>query len=248
MNKYICIMKTEMTPRQFIEQYTEYFGDAAPLPIAIIYTDSPLGELRQIPGCMFKQIHRAYKGEAVTFSAENLACGGGRFYSGFTSAPKGVFNFVSLCEKYKVSPEIAEQSIRMIDVHPAVKPYLNFIRVDCLDTFDGIEGVIFLVTPEVMSGLFVWANFDSTDINAVQSPFGSGCSSTITSLVNENKRRGKHCFIGMFDVSARPYFRPTILSFSIPLSRFREMCATLSQCCVSGAPAWLKVRKRINHS
>lgn len=241
-------MKTEMTPRQFIEQYTEYFGDAAPLPIAIIYTDSPLGELRQIPGCMFKQIHRAYKGEAVTFSAENLACGGGRFYSGFTSAPKGVFNFVSLCEKYKVSPEIAEQSIRMIDVHPAVKPYLNFIRVDCLDTFDGIEGVIFLVTPEVMSGLFVWANFDSTDINAVQSPFGSGCSSTITSLVNENKRRGKHCFIGMFDVSARPYFRPTILSFSIPLSRFREMCATLSQCCVSGAPAWLKVRKRINHN
>lgn len=239
-------METEITPKQFIEQYSEYFGDAAPLPIAVIYTDSPLGELRQISGCMFKQIHRAGIGETVTFSADNLACGGGRFYSGFAPAPKGVFNFVSLCEKYKATPEIAEQSIRMIDVQPAVKPYLNFVRVDCLDTFDGIEGVIFFVTPDVMSGLFVWANFDSTDINAVQSPFGSGCSSTITTLVNENRRGGKHCFIGMFDVSARPYFRPNILSFSIPLSRFREMCVTLSQCCVSGAPAWLKVRKRIN--
>lgn len=241
-------MKTEMTPKQFIKQYIACFGDAAPLPIAINYTDSPLGELRQIPGCMFKQIHRAYKGETVTFSAANLACGGGRFYSGFASTPKGVFNFVSLCEKYKASPQIAELSIREIDVHPATKPYLNFIRVDHLDTFDDIEGVMFLVTPDVMSGLFVWANFDSTDINAVQSPFGSGCSSTITTLVNENRRGGKHCFIGMFDVSARPYLRPNILSFSIPLSRFMEMCATLSQCCVSGAPAWLKVRKRINHS
>lgn len=240
-------MKTEILPRQFVEQYTEYFGDAAPLPIAVIYTDSPLGVLRQIPGCMFKQIHRVCKGETVTFCADNLVCGGGRFYSGFAPAPKGVFNFVSLCEKYKASPEVAEQSIRMIDVQAATKPYLNFIRIDRLDSFDGIEGVIFFVTPDVMSGLFVWANFDSVDINAVQSPFGSGCSSTITTLVNENRRGGKHCFIGMFDISARPYFRQNILSFSIPLSRFREMCATLSQCCVSGAPAWLKVRKRINH-
>lgn len=241
-------MKTEMTPRQFIELYTAYFGENAPLPIAVIYTDSPLGELRQIPGCLFKQIHRAYNGEPVTFCADNLACGGGRFYAGFAPAPKGVFNFVSLCEKYKASPEIAEQSIRMIDVHPALKSYLNFIRIDRLDSFDGIEGVIFFVTPDVMSGLFVWANFDSTDINSIQSPFGSGCSSTITTLVNENRRGGKHCFIAMFDISARPYFRPNILSFSIPLSRFREMCGTLLQCCVSGAPAWLKVRKRINHS
>ena len=238
-------MKTEMTPRQFIELYTAYFGENAPLPIAVIYTDSPLGELRQIPGCLFKQIHRAYNGEPVTFCADNLACGGGRFYAGFAPAPKCVFNFVSLCEKYKASPEIAEQSIRMIDVHPALKSYLNFIRIDRLDSFDGIEGVIFFVTPDVMSGLFVWANFDSTDINSVQSPFGSGCSSTITTLVNENRRGGKHCFIAMFDISARPYFRPNILSFSIPLSRFREMCGTLLQCCVSGAPAWLKVRKRI---
>ncbi|MBP3588974.1 MAG: DUF169 domain-containing protein [Muribaculaceae bacterium] len=90
--------------------------------------------------------------------------------------------------------------------------------------------------------------FDTTDVNAVQSPFGSGCSSTITSLVNENRRGGKHCFIGMLDVSARPYFRPDVLSFSIPLSRFREMADTLSRCCVAGAPAWMKVRKRINRS
>lgn len=31
------------------------------------------------------------------------------------------------------------------------------------------------------------------------------------------------------------------LTYAIP-----QMCGTISQCCVSGAPAWLKVKKRIN--
>lgn len=235
-----------MTPSEFVKLYTEYFGDAAPLPIAVIYSDAPMGELRDIKGCMFKQFHRAYNGEAVTFDSGNLACGGGKLYSGFTRPPEGVFKFVSLYEKYKASPEIARGSIELIMPEISDKAYLNLLRVDRLEKFDDMEGLIFFANPDVMSGLFVWANYDTTDINSVQSPFGSGCSATISSIVNENRRGGKHCFIGLFDVSARPYFRPDIMSFSIPKSRFVEMCGTLSECCVSGAPAWLKVRKRIN--
>lgn len=235
-----------MTPKQFIKKYTDYFGEAAPLPIAVIYSAKPLGEIHSIPGCMFKQLHWAANGNTVSLDAESLKCGGGKFYSGFIPIPERVFNFVSMVERYKLSAEIAEESIKLINPHRSEEPYLNFVRVDQLESFDEMEGVVFFVNPDVMSGLFVWANYDQSNINEVQVPFASGCSATITSIVNENRRNGKHCYIGMLDVSARPYFRPDILSFAIPRSRFVEMCETMSQCCISGAPAWLKIKKRIN--
>ena len=235
-----------MTPTEFISKYTEYFGEAAPLPIAVKYSDKPMGEVKSIPGCMFKQFHRAYNGETVTLDATHFNCGGGKFYSGLGPAPDRVYNFVSNIEKYKSTPEAVRSAIDSINPRLSDKPFLNFTRVDRLDTFGDIEGLMFFVSPDILSGLFTWANYDQEDINSVQSPWGSGCSTTITSLVNENRKGGKHCFIGMLDVSARPFFKSNILSFSIPKSRFDKMCETLNKCCVSGAPAWLKVKKRIN--
>lgn len=235
-----------MTPTEFVSRYYEYFGEAAPLPIAIVYSDKPMGEVKSIPGCMFKQFHRAYNGETVTLDAAHFTCGGGKLYAGLGTTPERVYNFVSNIERYKSNPATARCSINSIDARQSDKPFINFIRVDRLETFDDMEGLMFFVSPDILSGLFTWANYDQEDINAVQSPWGSGCSTTITSLVNENRKGGKLCFIGMLDVSARPFFKSDILSFSIPKSRLDEMCETLNKCCVSGAPAWLKVKKRIN--
>lgn len=235
-----------MIPTEFKTKYIEYFGEAAPLPLAVIYTDTPLGEIKSIPGCMFKQIHRATRGENMTLDAEHFTCGGGKLYTGLGPTPPYVFNYVSTIEKYKDSPATAEASIKMVDARLSDKPYLNLVRIDNLDSFEGIEGLMFLVNPDILSGLFTWANYDQVDINSVQCPWGAGCSASITAIVNENRIGGKHCFIGMMDVSARPFFRSNILSFSIPKSRLDEMFVTFSECCVAGAPAWLKVKKRIN--
>lgn len=236
-----------MTPTEFIGLYLKYFGEKAPLPIAIFYSDEPESNNKLIPGCMFKQFHRASKGETVSFSEETLSCGGGKLYLGLGPIPERVYSFVSNIERYKSNPEIAEKSISLINPQRNKRIYINFKRIDRITDFDGIEGLIFFASPDVLSGLFTWANFDSEDINAVQSPWGSGCSTTITALVNENRTDGKHCFLGLFDVSARPFFKSDILSFSIPMSRFREMQYTLTECCVAGAPAWEKLKKRINH-
>ena len=235
-----------MTPKEFTDLYLKYFGEKAPLPIAVFYSDQPGIESKTIPGCMFKQFHRAYNGETVIFSEETLTCGGGKLYLGIGPIPDRVYNFVSNVEKYKKNPEIAQASISQINAQKDKRKYINFKRIDKLDNFEGIEGLIFFATPDVLSGLFTWANYDVEDINAVQSPWGSGCSSTVTALVNENRKNGSHCFIGLFDVSARPFFKSDILSFSIPMSRFKTMQGTLSQCCVAGAPAWDKLKKRIN--
>ena len=235
-----------MSPSEFIFQYRRYFGDAAPLPIAVIYSYIPMEYLQQVPGCIFKQFHKAASGTTVTLCAANLTCGGGKPYLGMGPLPERVYGFVSEVEKYKQDPSLVKLALEQIDIRMSEKPYINFVRVDRLDSFDDMEGLIFFVSPDVLSGLFSWANYDSDDLNAVMSPWGSGCSVAVTSMVNENRRGGRHCFIGLFDVSARPYFKPDILSFSIPKSRFEEMSLTLSKCCVSGVPAWLKIRKRIN--
>lgn len=235
-----------MKPTEFLSEYVECFGANAPLPLAVVYTDKPLVELRHIPGCMFKQFHKAYKGEIVTFDAESLTCGGGKLYTGLGPVRERIYDFVSKVERYKQSPELVRDYIRSLNPRLSEKPYLNIVPVGNLDNFDEIEGLMFFVTPDVLSGLFAWANFDSNDLNPVKSPWGSGCASSITTMVNENRAGGKHCFIGMMDVSARQFFRPDILSFSIPKSRFMEMCETMRQCCISGSPAWVKVKKRIH--
>lgn len=235
-----------MNPQEFAKLFTEYFGERALLPMCLIYSEKPLGTINDVSGCMFKQFHHVFNGETVTFSDEKFTCGGGKLYCGLGPTPERVYGFVSQIEKYKSTPDVAKASISMIDAKLSVKPYLNFIRVDKLENFENVEGLLFFATPDILSGLFTWANYDIDDINAVQCPWGSGCSTTITSIVNENRANGKHCFIGMLDVSARPFFKPDILSFAIPMSRFAEMQNTLSQCCVSGAPTWLKVKKRIN--
>jgi len=237
-----------MRPTEFIKIYKDCFGDNATLPLAVVYSDVPMGESVNIPGCMFKQFHRAYNGETVSFSTDNLTCGGGKLYSGLGHVQERIFDYVSNVERYKQSPELVRKYVEGLNPRLSEKPYLNILPIGKLDSFDVIEGLVFFVTPDVLSGLFAWANYDTDDLNAVMSPWGSGCASTITNIVNENRKSGKHCFIGMMDVSARPYFRPDILSFSIPRSRFMEMCGTMQECCIAGSPAWLKVRKRINNN
>ena len=236
-----------MRPTEFIKIYKDCFGDNATLPLAVVYSDVPMGESGHIPGCIFKQFHRAYNGETVSFSTDNLTCGGGKLYSGLGPVQERIFDFVSNVERYKQSPELVRKYVDGLNPRLSEKPYLNILPIGKLDSFDEIEGLVFFVTPDVLSGLFAWANYDTDDLNAVMSPWGSGCASTITNIVNENRKTGKHCFIGMMDVSARPYFRPDILSFSIPRSRFMEMCGTMQECCIAGSPAWFKVRKRINN-
>ena len=87
--------------------------------------------------------------------------------------------------------------------------------------------------------------------NFVQRPtyitkFGSGCSSIVTQATLENRKGGKRTFIGFFDPSVRPYFEADKLSYTIPMSRFREMCGTMRQSCLFDTHAWGKIRERMD--
>lgn len=235
-----------MKPEEFIVNFREAFGDIAELPIVFWYSDVPVKQHEKIAGCFFKEMEQVRGGNTLSLSADILGCGGGKFYTGFSPMPEHVPKFVSLKERYKQTPEMALDYILNLDVPRSEKTYLNFVRIDSIETFDGIEGVLFFAPPDILSGLAAWAFFDNNDPDAVQASFGSGCSEIVTRAVLENRRGGNRTFLGLLDPSARRYFEPDILSYVIPISRFRTMLRTMRQSCLFDTHAWNKIKERIN--
>ena len=237
-----------MEINQFIENYKAAFSAAAEWPILFNYSDTMLGPLEKINGCFFQCMKKVREGVPVSLNADVIGCGGGKFYTGFTGMPPYVPTFVSLKEKYKQSPEMVADFAGQLNIPPATKKYLNFTRIDQAESFDAMEGILFLATPDILSGLVTWASFDNNSEDAVVSLFGSGCCSVVTYAVLENLKHGNRTFIGFFDPSVRPHFEADILSFMIPRSRFRTMYDTMTQCFLFDTHAWNKIKERISAS
>lgn len=136
--------------------------------------------------------------------------------------------------------------IKQIQVPRTEKAYLHFARIDKLASFDHVESLLFLATPDILSGLTTWAFYDTNAFDTVAAPFGSGCSSVVTLTVLENQKDGRRCFLGFFDPSVRPHFEANLLSFTIPMSRFKEMYHTMRESCLFDTHAWGKIKERIN--
>lgn len=183
-------------------------------------------------------------GESLTLSKENVTCGGGGLYTAFAPMQERIPVFVSETEHYKQTPEQVKEYIEGLDIHPAEKPYLNFVRMDRISSLDDVEGILFFATPDVLSGLCSWAFYDNNDEDAVTAKFASGCCSIVTFATRENRNNGRRCFIGMLDPSARPLVPANELSFVIPTCRFRKMVQTMEDSALF-RKAYSIVRKRI---
>ena len=217
-----------MTINEFLSLYKQAFGEDAPLPVAFGYSNTAVTDVKKIPRCMIGAIRKVCEGGALTLSADNVLCGGGRLYTAFAPMPDRVPDYID-----------------RLDIHITAKPYLNFVRMDGLATLDDVEGVIFFATPDILSGLCSWAFYDNDADDAVSTKFASGCCSIVTFAAKENRDGGRRCFIGMLDPSARPLVPRNELTFTVPLCRFREMMGTMEQSALF-QKAYSVVRKRIN--
>lgn len=235
-----------MSVQEFITALREAFGEKFELPLLFRYTDHPIRPVEKTGGCFFKVLAQARAGQAVGLNAENIGCGGGKFYTGFSPMPEFVPQFVSLKERYKQTPEMVLEFIATLDLKPALQPWLEFIRIDRVENFDNAEGLLFFATPDELAGLVTWATFDNNAADAVATPFGSGCSTVVAQTVRENRIGGQRCFLGLFDPSVRPWVGANELGFVIPMSRFVTMSRTMRQSCLFDTHAWTKVRERIN--
>ena len=183
-----------MTIKEFTDNFRKAFGDKPYLPIALWHSNEPVSLTVKANGCIFKHLNLLTEGGKVSLNADNIGCGGGKLYCGYSEMPEFVPNFVSSKERYKQSPELVVDIIESMEIRRADNTYLNFARIDTLDSFDEIEGLIFLATPDVLSGLFTWACYDRNEPDVVSTLFGSGCSNVITQTVNENINNGYRSF------------------------------------------------------
>lgn len=234
-----------MEIKTFIKNYKEAFGESAELPIVFWYSDTLENQTEKINGCFFKSMKKVREGATVSLNAEVVGCGGGKFYTGFTEMPEHVPTFVSQKEKYKETPEMVREFVDQLGVPRTEKQYLHFARIDKVEQLEQMEGILFLATPDMLSGLTTWAYFDNNAEDAVVSSFASGCSAVVTQTVLENRKGGRRTFIGFFDPSVRPYFEPDILSYTIPMCRFKEMYQTMRSSCLFDTHAWGKIRERM---
>jgi hypothetical protein len=234
-----------MRIEEFIEDYREAFGCKAQLPLLFGYSDTPVAATERIGGCFFKGLQAAREGHPVSLSAEVIGCGGGKLYTGFADMPEHVPGFVSLKEKYKQTPEMVVDYVNRLEMKRSTKPYLNFVRIDQADSWEGVEGVLFFATPDMLAGLCGWAFFDNNEPDAVVSQFGSGCSTVVSMTVVENAKQGHRCFMGLFDPSVRPWVGKDELSFTIPYCRFVTMLETMKDCFLFDSHAWEKVKQRL---
>lgn len=238
-----------MDAKEFAAAYAEAFGPAAQLPLLFWYSEEPVRAVSKVEGCFFKGLAEAREGLPVSLNAGNIGCGGGKFYTGFTPMPPHVPTFVSQKEHYKQTPEMVLEFIGRLGVPEASGAWLNFARIDTdagAEAFGRAEGVLFFAAPDVLSGLVSWAVYDNNADDAVRAPFGSGCSAVVSQAVVENRRGGRSVFLGLFDLSVRPWVGEHELSLAVPMSRMREMCGTMRASCLFGTHAWNKVRDRIN--
>lgn len=177
-----------MEIKTFIANYKAAFGENTELPIVFWYSDTLENQTEKINGCFFKDMRKVREGHTVSLNADVIGCGGGKFYTGFTDMPERVPTFVSLKEKYKETPEMVIEYIDRLGVTKTENRYLHFARMDKVDSLDPIEGVLFLATPDILSGLVTWACYDNNSEDAVVTQFGSGCSVTVTQTILENHR------------------------------------------------------------
>lgn len=200
-----------------------------------------------VNGCFFPAFEKVRDGQPVSFDSTTMKCGGGKFYCGLAPMPEYVPTFVSEKEHYKASPALVKDFVEQLEIDVDKHMYLNFQRLDQVEDYIEFYGVLIFAIPDILSGLVAWAYYDNSSDDAVCTPWGSGCSTTIRAVINEEKVFGSHCFIGLFDPSVRPRLRANELMFGIPKSRLEEMAKFMRDTCLFNGASWPKVKERIKN-
>ena len=239
---------------KFIELWRKYFLDAE-LPIACYFSNNYSNAVKvKTPThwrCVICDLARVRRGESLAFDIDSLSCNGAKRYFGFTDYIRDDFEYFLSCgnervegERYKKTPEIVLETMKNRQKLPVSGNYIIFKRWDNLRGDDKPDIIIFFAKPDVLSGLFTLANYDRIEPNGVITPFSAGCGSIVHYPYLEIKSDEPRAVIGLFDVSARPCVQNDILSFSVPLVKFKKMVDYMEESFLI-TDSWKKVMKRI---
>lgn len=239
----------------FMTRWKRYFPGAS-LPICYFYADQVREEdLKQtvnLDRCLIGNLTRVQEGYSFVYNAHSPGCSGGKRYSGFSKKLRPKFEYFLSCgipgelegERYKESPQLVEEYLKSHPPFEAPGKYLVFKRLDRLAEDEQPFAIIFIATPDVLSGLFALSNYDRADPYGVLTPMGSGCASIINYPYEEAHSGNPCCILGMFDVSARPCVPEGKLTFTIPTPRFMQMVHHMDESFLI-TKSWDIVRRRL---
>jgi uncharacterized protein (DUF169 family) len=240
---------------KFLELWSRYF-DNAELPIIYYYTDQEdRADCVSPPSahqCMIGMLARVRKGTSLCFEADSIGCAGGRRYTGFSSEISPTFEYFLSCgmpgkfegERYKKSPELVREMMKIAPRFDAPARSIVFKRFDAIEEANNPVAVIFFAAPDVLSGLFTLANYDEAEPNGVYCPFSAGCGSIVQYPYLENGSDHPRAVLGMFDVSARPYVPKETLTFAVPMKKFTHMTGNMEESFLV-TQTWNKVKRRM---
>ena len=244
--------------QKFSGLWKKYF-DNAELPIVFYYTNQEgragLVKAGSISRCIIEALSSVRIGKALCFSADSIACFGGKRYLGFTEGVMPDFEYFLSCgipgrlggERYKKTPQLVKEMMKHSVSFKAPARFIVFKRWDTLEESDEAEVVIFFARPDVLSGLFTLANFEEAEPNGVFTPFGSGCATIVQYPYLEKNSDRSRSVIGMFDVSARPFVPEKTITFSVPMNKFLRMVDDMDNSFLV-TDSWQRVKNRISSS
>ncbi len=226
-------------------------------PLAAFYSnekpEAGLSPKEQGHVCMFALLKRArQKGDTVYFDAEHAGCFGGGYYMGFQPTPRPNIEYFLSCgipgqmegERYIKKPETAREYFASVLPRKAPGKYCIFKSLDKLSAPEEPEVLIFFAPPDVLAGLFTLTNYAAERFDAVRIPFSSGCGAILTHPLKEAEEKNPQAVLGLFDVSARPFVEPDILTLAMPTKLFFSLLDNQDESFLI-TKSWETVRKRI---
>ena len=239
----------------FMVLWKKYFNGTE-LPITFYYTDDEkycaLVGSGSSARCLIKALSSVREGKSLCYSTESKLCPGGKRYLGFAEEIMPDFEYFLSCgipgklegERYKKSPDLVKEAMKYSPILKAPARFIVFKRWDKLTETDNPDVAIFFAIPDVLAGLFTLANFDEAEPNSIIAPFGSGCSTIVQYPYLEKDSKRPKGFIGMFDISARPFVPANVLTFSVPMVKLRRMILNMESSFLITA-SWGGVQRRI---
>lgn len=206
--------------------------------------------------CALGHIWRARRKKTLAwFSAERFGCAGAAFWMGFNKPQtECIINYVSsgipgFCqgERYCASPDALRQVFAEVDPEPAPKPYCVVKPLPQFQEHETPELVVFFTRPEPLCGLHQLAFYVTNDPNVVISPWSSACGSIVAWPMRYLVHGEQRAVLGGWDPSARKFFKPDELSFTIPYSMFTAMLDSWQESFLT-TKEWSVVRKKIARS
>jgi uncharacterized protein (DUF169 family) len=241
---------------KFTELWKKYFGSSE-LPITFYYSDNHNGIDKFSPPqqrhCLICDLARVRKGKSTAFDNDSIGCRGAKRYLGFSDKIGPDFNYFLSCgipgklegERYLKNPELVSEWMKKNEsIKGNKEKYIIFRRWDKLEERDDPEVVIFFAKPDVLSGLFTLANYDQAKTDSTIAPFGAGCGSIVHYPYLEKDRERPRAVLGMFDPSARPCVPEDVLTFAIPMVKFKSMVDNIEESFLI-TDSWKEVSDRI---